>query len=483
MSSLLTGLVPEPVRVRAGEVTRTALASRAWLWTTFAVVHGGLLVVGLVNRPGGYGDLSLYRRWIVDGFATGWWPVLDFDWVYPAGALVPMTLAGLVPGSATVFLIAWILLVTGLDAIAVGALLRRGRGLTAAWWWVGFIAFLGPVALGRLDAIVAPLVILALLRAVDHPRTASALLTAAAWIKVAPGALMLPLVIASRRPWRDVVLPAAAVCLVVAGSVVALGGTDQLASFLAEQGERGLQLEAVGATPWMLAGLLAPDTFPRLYNRQIITYEVHGPGTPAAGTFLDVALPIAIAGAVALMIAWRVRAGRRFWTPAARLQMVTHGGLLVVLILLVTNKVFSPQFVGWIAPPVAVALAYGLRGWRRTAAAVLVVAFVTQFIFPWSYPALVYGVPGMTLTLAARNLLIVWLLIEVVRWFLRKPELGGPAAAPERDEVAEGRAGAEHDAVAVEAVDVDEDDATADCPEWDPRASRDEQPAGSAPAS
>ena len=77
----------------------------------------------------------------------------------------------------------------------------------AGWWWTAFLLLLGPVAIGRLDAVVAPLVMLALVAARGPGRTALAavLLTAGAWIKVAPGALLVPLAAASRRPaahWR-----------------------------------------------------------------------------------------------------------------------------------------------------------------------------------------------------------------------------------------------------------------------------------------
>ena len=65
--------------------------------------------------------------------------------------------------------------------------------------------------MGRLDAVVAPVIIVALAIALNHPRIASSLLTAAAWVKVAPGALLLSMFFAVRRPWRSVVVPGALV--------------------------------------------------------------------------------------------------------------------------------------------------------------------------------------------------------------------------------------------------------------------------------
>lgn len=163
-----------------------------------------------------------------------------------------------------------------------------------AWWWLAFVLLLGPVAVGRLDAVVTPVVVVALAVALRHPVVASALLTAGAWVKVAPGALLLPLVLVLRRPWRHLVLPAAVVCVVVAGAVAAGGGLGHLTSFLTEQSDRGLQVESVAATPWVLAGL-GSGSVRVVLNDAITTWEITGPGTATAAAALGLALPVALA--------------------------------------------------------------------------------------------------------------------------------------------------------------------------------------------
>src|SRR5665648_310856 len=99
-----------------------------------------------------------------------------------------------------------------------------------------------------------------------------------AWIKVAPGILLLPLVAAVRRPGRDVVVPALVVCGVVVGAVAAGGGIGNIASFLTDQSTRGLQVESVTATPWVVASLWRDDVAIRL-NDALVTWEIVGPGT------------------------------------------------------------------------------------------------------------------------------------------------------------------------------------------------------------
>lgn len=455
------------------------LRSRVALWVAFLAVHAWITYIGTVLIPTrAFWDLDLYRWWMWQGLHQGIWPVLSGDWVYPAGALLPMLAPALVDSAGTrTYALAWCVLITALNAVAVVVLLRaarwtgpflrvRGvapggtvradaaRGNTArgraaaqdatpehdpaigAWWWVAFVLLLGPVAIGRLDAVVAPVVVIALALALRHPAVASALLTFGAWVKVAPGALLLPLVLVLRRPWRDLVAPAAAVCVVVVGAVAAWGGLAHLTSFLTEQGSRGLQLESVAATPWLLAGL-GSDSVTIGLNEEITTWEIAGTGTAAIAGALGLVLPIVLAAGTALLLWVRHRAGEDLDVAG----FLARGALLVAVLLIVTNKVGSPQFVGWLAGPVVVGLARpgagGVRSWRTTALLVLVIAALTHYVFPLSYEAITGGVPGPTLVLALRNVLLVALAVLATRDLLR---LAGPrrhpGRAPEREAAA-----------------------------------------------
>ncbi|MGW6128438.1 glycosyltransferase 87 family protein [Cellulomonas sp. NPDC055163] len=410
------------------------VVDRALLVVAFLAVHAWLAWLGAVRLPmESFYDLELYRFWMSQGLGAGTWPVLDGDWVYPAGALAPLLLPALVESADTLaYMLAWAALVTVLDGLALLLLLRprRGASTLGAWWWLAFLAALGPVAMGRLDAVVAPLVVVALVLAARHPAVASVLLTIGAWIKVAPGALLLPLVLVARRPWRDVVLPPAVVCAVVVGAVAVGGGLPHLGSFLTEQGDRGLQVESVGATPWMVAALVTP-TVERRLNQELVTYEVHGPGAQLAADSLGLALVVAIAAVAALL--WWAR--RRAGTSVAVEAFVVRGALLVATTLIVFNKVGSPQFVGWLAPPVVVALALRLGGWQVTAVLVLVVAALTQVVFPTGYNPLLGGDPAVTLALVLRNVLLVALLVVTARAVVhqegRPQEVGSEGTPPD----------------------------------------------------
>lgn len=348
------------------------------------------------------------------------WPGLDAAWVYPAGAMVPMLVAGIGGlGYGNGYAIVWALMVTALDAAALAVLMRRRNGLAAAWWWTAFLLLLGPIAMGRLDAVVAPLVVVALLWGLDRPAIASFLLAVGAWVKVAPGALIAPLFLAARRPWRDVVVPAAALSAVVVGTVVGLGGGDHVLSFLFEQGARGLQIESVGATPWLLVALFS-QKITRWMNQEINTWEIYGPGTSQVAGLLGVLFTLAIA-AVAVLLWWRrEKLGRQLWTDrAGRHELLVRGAFLMTLAMLVFNKVLSPQYIGWLSGPLVVAVALGLPGWERERRWVLAIAGATQIVFPWLYGQITYGGAGTTLVLAARNAALVVLLVWSVRALVR----------------------------------------------------------------
>ena len=412
------------------QVARWAQSRRA-LWTAFAAVHVWLAFVGIVLIPSrAFYDLVLYQYWVATGLGGGPWPVLDGPWVYPVGALLPMlvpALAGL--SSVAAYALGWSVLVTALDAVAVWALARRGSA-RGAWWWIAFGLLLGPVAMGRLDAIIAPMMILALLAAARRPRVAAVLITLGAWMKISPGVVILPLLMTARQPVRNVVAPAGLVCAAVVAVVAGGGGLRWLTSFLSTQGTRGLQVEAVAATPWTIAGLWRDDIAIRL-NGRLITWEISGPGTATTARALDALLPLAILGIAVLL--WRAR--------SRPVDALLWGALALATVLIVVNKVGSPQYIGWLAPPIAVALAahrtppdglpsrgLGAIGW--IAAVVLVMAGLTQIIFPLAYLPLLHGEPAITVVLALRNLALVGVLGAVCVCLARKiPVVPDPSLA------------------------------------------------------
>jgi uncharacterized membrane protein len=255
------------------------------------------------------------------------------------------------------------------------------------------------------------MVLVALLVAGSFPTLASVLLTVGAWIKVSPGAVLLPLFVVVKRRWRDVVLPAAVTCAVVIGLAWVLRGSLRtLFSFLGEASGRGLQIESVLATPVVLGHAIMGEEI-WTYNDELSTVETWGPVANAMARVGDVALPLA-AVAVAVLV-WRAR------TKAA--DALVTGTLAMLATMIVTNKVGSPQFMAWLAPAIVVALIRrrDLHLWALVAAITTAIAALTMLIYPLFYYQFLDGEAPMLAVYVVRNLalVIVWViaLVELFR--------------------------------------------------------------------
>ncbi|KTR38406.1 hypothetical protein NS263_13465, partial [Curtobacterium oceanosedimentum] len=146
---------------------------------------------------------------------------------------------------------------------------------------------------------------------VTRPAVASALFTAAAWTKVWPAALVGVLVLL-RRGHRGAVVTGA---LVVTGLIVLVdvlyGGAPHLLSFVGEQSDRALQIEAPLATPFMWAAALGVPGAAVYYDREILTFEVSGAGTHAAAALSTPLMALLVIGGVVLALLAVRRGARR----------------------------------------------------------------------------------------------------------------------------------------------------------------------------
>ncbi|WP_243400847.1 MULTISPECIES: glycosyltransferase 87 family protein [Isoptericola] len=401
--------LPAPPRDRGG-----SLLQSPWLLAlAFVVLHARLVHEAITWQNTIFGDVTLYEWWARYGLDTGQWPVLDYDWVYPAGALVPVVAPSLVTDGVLGYEIVWTAMIVALNAVATVLLVRSTpRGVLGAWWWLLFLLALGPIFLGRLDGVIAPMILVALVLARRHPRVATAVATAGAWIKIAPGAVVVALA-ATRRDLRDllraVVVPGAIVSAVVVGLALIGGAGTRALSVFGEQGARTLQAESVAGT-WFSVARLWDPAVTIAYNDEIFTYEFQGTEARSVADALDWLLPLVVV--VLAGLTWW--AARRHPERAYEIVLLSAAAQLVALI--VFNKVGSPQFVAWIGPPVAVALATlpagrALRAWWPPALGIVLVAYGTYLVYPVAYGPFLAGEPWMITVEALRNAALVVLMI------------------------------------------------------------------------
>lgn len=393
------------------------------LWVVFVAIHALIAWLGWVYPSQPMGDVVLvYEPWATAAVSGG--PIVGITetWVYPQLALVPLLLAKAmavplvgVLGVSGAYLVAWAILVSALDALAFAVLLGRSPSAprrTAAWFWSAALLLLGPIGLYRLDAVTLPIVVIAGLWLVSRPALAAALLTIGAWIKIWPGAVLLAALVAGRHRLRTVVAALAVTAAVVTGLLL-LGAREHLFGFLTEQGGRGLQIEAVAATPFLWA---VPGGSARIeYSFDILTFQVAAPGADVVAAALSGVMVAVVAGILALS-GWKAMRG------AAFARLLPPLALSLVAALIVTNKVGSPQFQVWLIAPVILWLVFDRVRAAVPTVVVLLLCILTCLVYPLGYDALLQAQVLPIVVLSVRNALLLILLVIGIRAVVRTPD-------------------------------------------------------------
>ena len=379
------------------------------LWVAFAAVHLWVSWLGMFGPGYPLGDISgVYTFWAGHAYAGDFIVGITTPWVYPIVALVPVLISG--SFGMDNYVAVFLGLVAVIDAVVFFFLIGRRRDAPraiAAWWWLALLVCLGPVSLGRIDAIATPVALLGLLFVFTRPRTAGALLALAAWIKVWPAALAGAALIALRE--RKAVLIGA---LIASGAVAAialvLGSGLNLFSFITQQTSRGLQVESPAATAYLWQASFNVPQVGLYYDDQILTYQVSAPGVEIVAALTSVIMGLVTLGLVVLGI-YGVRRG------ADQRTVLFALALSFTVELIVFNKVGSPQFMGWLAAPLVAGLAFGVRAFRIPAVITLVMAALTQAIYPYGYDGFLRLETGMLWLITLRNLLEFVLLGLAIR--------------------------------------------------------------------
>ncbi|MHA7304029.1 hypothetical protein ACX80E_02105 [Arthrobacter sp. TMN-49] len=400
------------------------------MWCVFGTVHLVFLVfAGLLSLRGeAYSDTFIYRIWASVGFDET--RILGpSPWIYPLLALVPIAVAYIFGEGP--FLFIWVLMIAGLNTLAVGKLTSWGKNrsaIPAALWWISFSALMAWLGFARVDGFTAPVVLIALSLGVASPFLTSLILSVATWTKVWPAAVVLALFTVVKQRVR-VVLAGMLITAFVVVLALSMNSAHKLLNFLLEQGDRGMQLEATFTTPWLWMSVLGLGDAHMYMNMDINSMQVDGPGSEVM-SFLMQPLLVAAALLVAGLIFWALHTGKRSG-GADRTALLLFGSLALTTAFVVFNKVGSPQFMVWLAPAVAVGLAHQWKAWRVPATMLIGVAILTFLVFPLFYNDLSNNNAVMAAVLTARNVLLVILFV----WSVRQLFLLGrdPSSIPKHD--------------------------------------------------
>ena len=378
------------------------------------VTHAVMLLILLWPESTLVSDITYYFKNFHELPAGA--PITDALHEYPLPVVWLLAIPWLLSfGSSPVFVTLFIVMMLAFDAAFCRLLyLRAGKQQSpAVTLWLASAPMMGPLMVTRFDVVPGILAGSAVLLLERKPRLATVLVAIGAAIKLWPAVLLPALAAPLRTRWR-VVATAVVSGLVVAGSVVAVGGLDRLLSPLTWQSDRGLQIESLPALPLMVPWAFVKEPWLNEFGR-FISSEVSGPGD----TIMLKAASIAtvLVGLAMCALWWRA------WKHGATIGAETVGWIMLTStgLLILTNKAFSPQYLLWLSP-VAIAMVAvaprGDTGVRRFVVLLLTVGVLTQVIYPNAY-ALVAGPnffnPVGVLLLAIRDLALIGFVVYAWR--------------------------------------------------------------------
>jgi len=362
------------------------------------------------------GDVDLYNFW-AKGLVQGIFPIDDSMWQYPPLAGIVFAIPQWIVGNSLTGFIAFMvifdllilitLLITGLNRFNTNSTTTSFYGLSGAWFWVLWPIVMGPLTLTRFDVVptfFALLALIALSNKKVRPYLSGFLLSIGALVKLWP---MLLLVIYPKAVLTKVSTSfiSTAVLFLLFMSTWSVGFTN----FLNNQSSRGLQVESIAASPFVLAKFFGKNVE---YPFQYGSLEVNAQFASQIAVMLN--LLTIIVFAVILVLNYQNR--------LSYLDLVDKS-LVIVMISISLSRVFSPQFWVWIGGLAALALINKETKLKKVIILLTISAFLTQLIYPGQYIQLLSGDFFATLLQLTRVTLFVWALIMGTKLLL-KPTSG-----------------------------------------------------------
>ncbi|GCE13017.1 glycosyltransferase 87 family protein [Tengunoibacter tsumagoiensis] len=334
-------------------------------------------------------------------------PLHTLPYEYPLLTLIPFSVGLLASGGwyQVVFAV-----VMTLFAAGCCLLLRRWHSRSAflacaLYFVLGGWSTVG----GRFDIVSVLLTLLALLFAVRRRwNWAFAWLALATFCKLYPVLLLLPFVLAQQRElhgpwnmrsrWRSAgVFCALSLLILCISFLLSVAGTLAPFSYF---GDRPVQVESLNASLlWLVS----------LFGWGALSHEI------SFGS-LNVVSPLAAGVSLGMSCLLLLGLGYTYWLQWRGSIDLSLASLLTLLIIMITSKVFSPQYLLWVIPFVAYS-GGTRRSWLFLWTAI---ASLTSWIYPFIYlmTRSLISVPSLPLfypVSSVRNLLLV-LFIVMIFW-------------------------------------------------------------------
>jgi uncharacterized membrane protein len=344
-------------------------------------------------------------------------PYRDFFVEYPPGALVTFYLPSLLSDNITEYGTAFALEMLLFDIVGLLLVLGLGKRLRLSPWscLVGYtlaMVSIGSIVVQRFDMVPAAITLGAVYTfSRGNYKTAWAILAVGTMTKLFPG-LLAPffLIYQFRRGGLRAIVPSAAtfaaVTLLVAAPFMVLNSHDFIASFTV-QSQRSLQLESTYSSLLLLGDSLGLVSAQPVQGS--ISYDIV---SPLAGPLARYSLVFMGLGLLVVYgFYWRncrslSRSSRRFGPDAASLADILNYSFAALVVLLVTSKVFSPQFIVWLYPLFPL-----VNGRFRSTIWItfLTVSCLTWYLYPLHYYDLIDTQQSAVDALILRDILMVFM--------------------------------------------------------------------------
>jgi hypothetical protein len=325
---------------------------KVWIWATVWLLTRGLIVshVGFWNDVTHlqFEDVHTYEVWSNELVTNHALPAEE-AWQYPPGAAFLMLLPRLSWASFGDSFVALMLFFDLIGLVLLARLGRREGSDAGVWVWLLGMPLLRVLPVLRFDLVPTVIGVAALVVIHRRPNWFGALAGLGATVKVWPIAVLF-------GEWdrrRLLHALAAALAIIVFVFVVSAIFFGDQSGFLTEQNGRGLQVESVATLPWHLRQIVTGEA-PHVVLR-FGAWEIASHPADVVASLLKWATLAALAAAAAWWLA-RARAIHRGRRELAEAAVSRDFVFAVVLLLVVTSRVLSPQYMIWLLGLAAVVL-------------------------------------------------------------------------------------------------------------------------------
>ena len=398
---------------------------KVWIWVAVWLLTRFLIVahVGFWNDAIGpqWEDVGIFGIWSGE-LGHGVLPTGD-AWQYPPGAALLLLLPRIGWAAFGYDFVATMLILDLIGLVLLARLGEREGSDAGVWVWLLAMPMLRALPVLRFDLAPTVLAIGGLLVIHRRPGLFGALAGVGAMIKAWPIALLF-------GEWdrgrllRASAGAAAAIVFIFVLSAFSFNG-DEL-GFLKEENGRGLQVESVASLPWHLRQYVTGQEIDAGIRYR--AWEIEDRGADVTAEVLKWLSLAALIGAGFWWLA-RSRAIRRGREALADAVVSRDFVFTVVLLLVVTSRVLSPQYMIWMLGLSAVVLTARNSSIKRAAWTVVAAAILTTAAYgPMGAYGTTYNVYGPAFIMLIRNIALIVAAVDAT-WTMVRLVRGGQSAA------------------------------------------------------